>query len=114
MLTQGVSPFIERELQACYRDNWKDAARSSFRVAIRKFDPSSTRTLSGNTEGLRQLLKAVLLESEFVYRLEFGDGKQDDDGEHDNASKRHDLVPIDSVLRNEVEDARRQGAVFLF
>ena len=42
LLTQGVSPFIERELQACYRDNWKDAARSSFRedrgIAINKGD----------------------------------------------------------------------------
>lgn len=33
--------------------------------------------LGGNTEGLRQMLKAVLLESEFVYRLEFGEGKAD-------------------------------------
>jgi cytochrome c553 len=33
--------------------------------------------LGGNTDGLRQMLKAVLLESEFVYRLEFGEGKAD-------------------------------------
>ena len=33
--------------------------------------------LAGNAEGLRQMLKAVLLESEFVYRMEFGDGKMD-------------------------------------
>jgi cytochrome c553 len=33
--------------------------------------------VAGNTEGLRQMLKAVLLESEFVYRLEFGEGKAD-------------------------------------
>lgn len=31
LLTQGVSPFVERELQACYRDNWQEAARGSFR-----------------------------------------------------------------------------------
>ena len=36
--------------------------------------------LAGNTEGLRQMLKAVLLESEFMYRLEFGKGKPDDTG----------------------------------
>jgi len=35
---------------------------------------------AGNAEGLRQMLKAVLLESEFVYRLEFGAGKQDESG----------------------------------
>src|SRR5712691_1665405 len=31
LLTQGVSPFVERELQACYRDNWQDAARGNVR-----------------------------------------------------------------------------------
>ncbi len=33
--------------------------------------------LAGNTEGLRQMLLAVLLESEFLYRLEFGAGPAD-------------------------------------
>lgn len=33
--------------------------------------------VAGNAEGLRQMLKAVLLESEFVYRIEFGEGKAD-------------------------------------
>lgn len=40
LLIQGVSPFVERELQAIYRDNWQEAARSSFRedrgIAINK------------------------------------------------------------------------------
>lgn len=40
MLIQGVAPFVERELQAIYRDNWQEAARSSFRedrgIAINK------------------------------------------------------------------------------
>lgn len=36
--------------------------------------------LSGNTEGLRQMLVAVLLESEFLYRLEFGAGDLDEVG----------------------------------
>lgn len=42
-----------------------------------------TRTaieLSGNTEGLQQMLVAVLLESEFLYRLEFGEGEPDEHG----------------------------------
>lgn len=33
--------------------------------------------LAGNTEGLRKMLEAVWLESEFVYRLEFGAGEPD-------------------------------------
>ena len=36
--------------------------------------------LGGNTEGLRQMLVTVLLESEFLYRLEFGAGKVDERG----------------------------------
>ena len=42
LLTQGMSPFVERELRATYRDNWLDAARGSFRddrgIAINKGD----------------------------------------------------------------------------
>lgn len=36
--------------------------------------------IGGNTQGLRQMLVAVLLESEFLYRLEFGDGSPDAHG----------------------------------
>ena len=36
--------------------------------------------LGGNLQALRQVLIAVLLESEFVYRLEFGDGELDEHG----------------------------------
>jgi hypothetical protein len=36
--------------------------------------------LAGNTEGLRQMLVAVLLESEFLYRMEFGSGEKDQHG----------------------------------
>ena len=35
---------------------------------------------AGNTEGLRQMLVSVLLESEFLYRLEFGEGERDAHG----------------------------------
>ena len=36
--------------------------------------------LGGNAEGLRQMLKTVILESEFLYRLEFGNGNPDSSG----------------------------------
>ena len=36
--------------------------------------------LGGNTEGLRQMLKSVILMSEFLYRHEFGAGEADDEG----------------------------------
>ena len=40
----------------------------------------STIDLGGNSEGLRQMLLSVLLESDFLYRLEFGAGKPDEFG----------------------------------
>ncbi len=41
---------------------------------------SSAIEVAGNTEGLRQMLVAVLLESELLYRLEFGGGPVDEYG----------------------------------
>lgn len=35
---------------------------------------------AGKSEGLRQMLVAVLLESEFLYRMEFGEGQEDEFG----------------------------------
>lgn len=41
---------------------------------------NSSIGLAGNTEGLRQMLAAVLLESELLYRIEFGAGEADAHG----------------------------------
>ena len=51
----------------------------------------STTALAGKTEGLRQMLVAVLLESEFLYRLEFGRSEQDEHG-------RHQLTPQEAAF----------------
>lgn len=40
----------------------------------------SSINLAGNTNGLQQMLVSVLLESEFLYRLEFGGGRTDEHG----------------------------------
>ncbi len=68
-----------------------EAIRKQFDCVLRR-EPSAgemskylalTRSaigLAGNTEGLRQMLKTVLLESEFLYRLEFGAGVADGSG----------------------------------
>lgn len=58
---------LRREPTAPELDQYLDLGREAVKVA-------------GNTEGLRQVLKAVLLESEFVYRLEFGAGRPDEHG----------------------------------
>lgn len=36
--------------------------------------------IAGNSEGLRQMLKTVILESEFLYRMEFGETEKDSNG----------------------------------
>lgn len=69
----------------------EDAVTKQFELVLRrKPDDSelvkylelarSSIELGGNTEGLRQILIAVLLESEFLYRLEFGAGNPDAHG----------------------------------
>ena len=47
--------------------------------------------LAGNAEGLRQMLFAVLLESDFLYRLEFGGGDPDEFG-------RRKLTPYEASM----------------
>jgi hypothetical protein len=68
-----------------------DAIRQQFDLVLQR-QPTDTELskyldltktaidLGGNTEGLRQMLVTVLLESEFLYRLEFGDGATDSHG----------------------------------
>lgn len=50
----------------------------------------STIEVGGNTEGLRQMLVSVLLESEFLYRQEFGGGEADEYG-------RRKLAPAEAA-----------------
>lgn len=58
---------LQRQASASELGQYAELTRAAIQVA-------------GNAEGLRQLLKAVLLESEFVYRLEFGAGQADEFG----------------------------------
>lgn len=72
-------------------DELRAAVRAQFGLVLRR-EPTAAELaqylglgreavkIAGNAEGLRQVLKAVLLESEFVYRLEFGAGKPDAHG----------------------------------
>ena len=67
--------------------------------------------LSGNTDGLRQMLVAVLLESEFLYRLEFGADEADAIGRH-MLSPREASYAISYALGDRGPDAElREAAV---
>ncbi len=56
--------------------------RKADNAELKKYVDFTRKSLAigGNTEGLRRMLVSVLLESEFLYRLEFGAGKTDQYG----------------------------------
>lgn len=69
----------------------------------------SSIVLGGNTEGLRQMLVTVLLESEFLYRLEFGAGVADEHGRR-TLSPREASYAIAYAVGDRGPDAALQKA----
>jgi hypothetical protein len=71
----------------------------------------SSMDLAGNSEGLRQMLVSVLLESDFVYRLELGAGKVDEHGRQ-RLSPQEAALAISYALGDRGPDAelRKAGA----
>lgn len=65
--------------------------------------------LGGNVEGLRQMLVTVLLESEFLYRLEFGAGPADQHGRV-KLSPREASFAISYALGDRGPDAKLKQA----
>ena len=72
---QEMVDAIQAQFDCVLKRNANDSEVSRYLALLR-----STIELGGNTEGLRQMLVSVLLESEFLYRQEFGDGETDDYG----------------------------------
>ena len=60
---------------------------------------------AGNTEGLKQMLMAVLLQSEFLYRMEFGAGEADSFGRK-MLSPREGAFAISYALGDRSPDAK--------
>ena len=72
-------------------DEMNAAVKAQFNLVLRR-DPAadelkkhadltkSAIELAGNIQGLKQMLQSILLESEFLYRLEFGAGEPDSFG----------------------------------
>ncbi len=67
-----LTKAIERQFDAVLRRSPTGAELSHYLELTR-----SSVQMAGNSDGLRQMLVAVLLESEFLYRLEYGDGPPD-------------------------------------
>ena len=66
---------IQTQFDCVLRRQASDSELAKYSVLTR-----SAIEIGGNTEGLRQMLLSVLLDSEFLYRLEFGTGVADKDG----------------------------------
>ena len=69
----------------------------------------SSIKLGGNVEGLRQMLVSVLLKSEFLYRLEFGEGEADEFGRR-KLSPREAAYAIAYAIDDRVPDAQLMAA----
>ena len=72
---QELIEAIQAQFDCVLKRKASDAELARYLSLLR-----STIELGGNTEGLRQMLVSVLLESEFLYRQEFGDGEPDEFG----------------------------------
>lgn len=83
VLMRKTSPPTDDELSAAIQLQFANALqRPATETELRSYIDlmRAVTELGGNTEGLRKMLVAVLLESEFVYRLEFGGGEPDEFG----------------------------------
>ena len=69
---EEINKAIRQQFESVLRRDPSDAELNRYLDLTR-----SAISLGGNTEGLRQMLVTVLLESEFLYRLEFGYGEVD-------------------------------------
>ncbi len=83
---QEIELAIVTQFDCVLRRSPTSAELQKYRALMRE-----AVTLGGNTEGLRQMLVSVLLESEFLYRLEFGAGTPDEHG-------RLKLAPHEAAL----------------
>ena len=82
-VVQKETPPTDDELIAAIQAQFECVLRRKANEAELKEYLALTRStieLGGNAEGLRQMLVSVLLESEFLYRLEFGVGEPDESG----------------------------------
>ncbi|MGB0549671.1 MAG: DUF1592 domain-containing protein, partial [Limisphaerales bacterium] len=76
-------PPTEAEMEAAIQQQFECVLqREASAAEVKKYLKllRSSIELGGNTAGLQQMLTTVLLESEFLYRKEFGDGKVDAQG----------------------------------
>lgn len=83
VILNSQGPPTDEELSAAIAKQFHLVLRRQpTEVELKKYLPftRSMVEMGGNEEGLRQMLVTVLLESEFLYRVEFGGGEPDEHG----------------------------------
>lgn len=101
---QELVAAIDAQFDCVLGRQASDAERQRYMTLLR-----STIELAGNTQGLRQMLVSVLLESEFLYRLEFGEGESDEYGRK-KLSPNESARAIAYALGDRGPDAQLQQA----
>jgi hypothetical protein len=101
---QELIVAIHAQFSCVLRRKASDAELERYLPLVR-----STIELGGNAEGLRQMLVSVLLESEFLYRQEFGAGEPDQYGRK-KLSPEEAAQAIAYALGDQGPDAKLQQA----
>ncbi|MGK0204964.1 MAG: mono/diheme cytochrome c family protein [Planctomycetota bacterium] len=101
-----MTAAVQEQFDCVLRQPANDAQQNKYVELMR-----SSIALAGNAAGLRQMLVAVLLESDFVYRREFGNGPVDQHGRNQLAP-REAAYAISYALGDRRPDAKlTQAAV---
>lgn len=115
-IVRGETPPSEAEMIAAIQTQFDCVLqREATPEEVDQYLPllRSAIDLGGNAEGLRQLLISVLLKSEFLYRLEFGEGEPDAFGRR-KLSPREAAYAIAYAIDDQIPDeplfqAAREG-----
>jgi len=115
-IVRKQSPPTEDEMTAAIYAQFDCVLqRDATQAEVNQYLPllRSSVELGGNVAGLRQMLVSVLLKSEFLYRLEFGDGEPDEFGRRKLSPREaayaiayaiDDRVPDDQLVKAANED----------
>ena len=100
-----MSAAIQRQFELVLRREATDREMEKYLSLLR-----SSIEVGGNIAGLQQMLTAVLLESEFLYRMEFGDGQPDENGRQKLTSREAANAIAYALGDRGPDDALRQAA----
>ena len=112
-LVSKKTPLTQQDLEAAIHAQFDCVLqRGATAEEMSRYLPllKSTIELGGHAEGLRQMLVSVLLESEFLYRQEFGSEKADEHGRRKLSPREASYAIAYAVSDRGPDDILRQAA----